>query len=126
MKSKTIARAGLAVFCLLIIIGSSIPGNKIPEAFALTPDKLIHCIEYFILGLLILHWISREFQFNKKGNLFLLVLLIGSTFGAIDENYQRLTPGRTPDVWDWVLDTVGVLLAIVVSHVALRKKTKKP
>ena len=126
MKSKTIARAGLAVFCLLIIIGSSIPGNKIPEAFALTPEKLIHCIEYFILGLLILHWISREFQFNKKGNLFLLVLLIGSTFGAIDENYQRLTPGRTPDVWDWVLDTVGVLLAIVVSHVALRKKTKKP
>ena len=126
MKAVTIARAGLAVFCLLIIIGSSIPGNKIPEAFALTPDKLIHCIEYFILGLLILHWISREFQFNKKGNLFLLVLLIGSTFGAIDENYQRLTPGRTPDVWDWVLDTVGVLLAIVVSHVALRKKTKKP
>ncbi len=126
MKSKTIARAGLAVFYLLIIIGSSIPGNKIPEAFALTPDKLIHGAEYFVLGLVIHHWLTREFQFNKKGNLFLIALLIGSTFGAIDENYQRLTPGRTPDVWDWVLDTVGVLLAIVVSHVALRKKTKKP
>lgn len=126
MKAVTIARAGLAVFCLLIIIGSSIPGNKIPEAFALTPDKLIHCAEYFVLGLLIPQWLIREFQFNKKGNLFLLTLLIGCTFGAIDENYQRLTPGRTPDFWDWLLDTVGVLLAIVVSHIALRKKTKKP
>jgi VanZ family protein len=32
--------------------------------------------------------------------------------GIIDENYQRLTPGRSPDIWDWVLDTIGVLLAI--------------
>lgn len=125
MKSVFMARLGLAVFCSLIIIGSSIPGNKIPEAFALTPDKLIHCAEYFVLGLLIHQWLIRDFQFNKKGNLFLIALVMGCTFGAIDENYQRLTPGRTPDFWDWVLDTVGVLVALVVSH-TLRKKTKKP
>lgn len=122
MKSVFIARIGLIFFCLLIILGSSIPGNKIPEAFALTPDKLIHCAEYFVLGLLIHQWLTREFPFSKKRNLFFIALLIGSVFGIIDENYQRLTPGRTPDVWDWVLDTVGVLLAVIVSHVASRKK----
>ncbi|MBK7650915.1 MAG: VanZ family protein [Flammeovirgaceae bacterium] len=122
MKSVSIARIGLIFFCLLIILGSSIPGNKIPEAFALTPDKLIHCAEYFVLGLLIHQWLTREFPFSKKRNLFFIALLIGSVFGIIDENYQRLTPGRTPDVWDWVLDTVGVLLAVIVSHVASRKK----
>ena len=47
-------------------------------------------------------------------------------FGALDENYQRLTPGRTPDIWDWVLDTIGVLLAAIICHLIFSQKQKKP
>jgi VanZ family protein len=111
MKSLSIARGSLVFFALLILAGSSVPGNKIPEAFQLTPDKLIHCFEYFVLGSAIIYWLSQEFSILKKYKLILITLLIGSAFGIIDENYQRLTPGRTPDVWDWVLDTIGVLIA---------------
>jgi len=122
MNKITIARIGLTIFCILIIAGSSVPGNKIPEAFALTPDKLIHCLEYFILGSLIQYWLQYELPFGKKYNLLLIAVILGSLFGVIDENYQRLTPGRTPDIWDWVLDTVGVLLSTIAGYFIYQKK----
>jgi len=111
MSSRSLTRIALLSFSLLILIGSSIPGDQIPKGFQLTPDKVIHCLEYLILGLLIFRWLDLEFMIKNLYFLFIITLLIGSTFGIIDENYQRLTPGRTPDVWDWVLDTVGVLMA---------------
>ena len=122
MKPLLIARAGLAFFCLLILAGSSVPGNKIPSAFELTPDKLIHCAEYFVLGSVIIYWLSLEFSFHKKYQLLVSTILIGSCFGILDENYQRLIPGRTPDVWDWVLDTIGVLIAALVGNYFINKK----
>lgn len=121
MSSRLLARIALLSFSLLILAGSSIPGNQIPTAFELTPDKLIHCVEYLILGLLIFRWLDLEFTIRSAYTLFILTLLMGSTFGALDENYQRLTPGRTPDVWDWVLDTVGVLIAATAGSIYWRK-----
>ena len=40
------------LFLLLIIIGSSIPGKSVPEIVSLSWDKLLHIIEYSILGAL--------------------------------------------------------------------------
>lgn len=111
LRPIVLARTVLLFFSFLILAGSSVPGHKIPEAFQLTPDKLIHCAEYFFLGSAIFYWLSQEFSIQGNYKLILMTLLIGSAFGMLDENYQRLTPGRTPDVWDWVLDTIGVLLA---------------
>lgn len=120
------ARLLLIIFCMAILAGSSIPGDQIPKGFQLTPDKLIHCVEYFILGVLIYRWLLSEFGFTKIHLLFLVTLLIGSAFGALDENYQRLTPGRTPDIWDWVLDTIGVLLAAIAGYLIWSRKQKSP
>jgi VanZ family protein len=125
-KQLLYARAFLIFFCLAILAGSSIPGDQIPKGFQLTPDKLIHCVEYFILGVLIYRWLLIEFTINKIYLLFLITLVLGSLFGAIDENYQRLTPGRTPDRWDWVLDTIGALLAAVAGYFIWSRKIKKP
>jgi len=109
-------RLALIFFCLAILAGSSIPGDQIPKEFQLTPDKLIHCLEYFTLGILVYRWLMLQFAFNKVHFLFLITLVLGAGFGALDENYQRLTPGRTPDIWDWVLDTIGVLLAAISGY----------
>jgi len=122
MNSKLLARTFLIIFCLLILAGSSIPYNKIPKGFLLTPDKLIHCIEYFILGLLIYRWLIVEFNPHKTFLLILLTIFIGSAFGALDETYQQFTPGRTPDFWDWVLDTVGAMLSVPVGIFLWSKK----
>jgi len=101
-------------FFILIIMGSSIPGKKIPHFFTLTPDKLIHCTEYFILGILMLRWLVAEFPHFYWKKTAAYVLIIVAACGAIDEMYQNLTPNRTPDFYDWCLDFIGSILSVLV------------
>jgi len=106
---------------ILIIAGSSVPGNNLPHVFTLTPDKLIHCLEYAVLGIFIFHWLMLEFSSFPLYKISLATLLIGSAMGAIDENYQRLIPGRYPDCWDWVLDSTGIILSIIMMNYQVNK-----
>lgn len=125
MNSLQKARWSALGIGLIIIAGSSVPGSNIPKAFQLTPDKLIHCVEYFVLGIFLSRW--SRLEFSSKRNYVLLTLVIGSLFGILDESYQRLIPGRTPDLWDWVLDTIGVVLSVLVaSFIWPTSSTKKP
>jgi len=104
--------AALAIY-IGILAGSSIPGHKIPSVFEFTPDKLIHCLEYFIFGFLLIRWVVVEFKVSFTFQV-LITLVLGSMAAMFDELYQHLTPGRTPDVWDWCLDFVGLLLSIFI------------
>jgi len=97
---------------MLILLGSSIPGQKIPQIFQLTPDKLIHCAEYFMLGFLVSRWINSDFRKFSWNKMAVLILLICAACGMLDELYQHLTPNRTPDFYDWCLDFVGATLSI--------------
>lgn len=125
IKNKNFARVTVIFFTLLIIAGSSIPSHRIPKAFELTPDKLIHCAEYFVFGFFLFNWVLLEFDKRTLSANNLLALILGSTMGIIDENYQRLTPGRNTNVWDWVLDTVGVILAITLTNYLIKKNVLK-
>lgn len=110
---------------IIIFAGSSVPGKNIPEVFTLTPDKLIHCLEYAVLGFFLFRWLSLEYTSQALFKISLMTFLLGSMMGAIDENYQRLTPGRSPDFWDWVLDSIGVLLAVLVMNHKVKRKSQK-
>ncbi len=74
-------------------------------------DKLFHAIVYGILGFLLLG--SRtpsEHGFTNtqvRGS-----VLIASLYGISDEFHQYFVPGRNTDVWDWVADTLGALIAV--------------
>jgi len=91
----------------VILAGSSIPGPEMPRVFRLTPDKLLHFVEYFALSfflarvLVIFSW--------KKSNVFWVCCLIGMVAAGLDEAYQHLIPGRTPDARDWLVDAAGVM-----------------
>ncbi|MBI3482713.1 MAG: VanZ family protein [Bacteroidetes bacterium] len=96
----------------MIILGSSIPGKKIPEIFTLTPDKLIHCVEYLVLGFLLMRWLTSDFTSFTGKKSAVIVLLVGALCAMADELYQNLTPNRTPDFYDWCLDVVGLMISI--------------
>ena len=113
-KELVWARVFALVVALVIIAGSSVPGNNIPSVFKFTPDKLIHCLEYAVLGVFVFRWIRLELGASPMTKVRVTTFLLGSFMGIIDENYQRLIPGRLSDFWDWVLDSVGVVIAIVV------------
>ena len=115
MLKSIITHRLFALGCfLLILAGSSVPSNRIPSVFKLTPDKLIHCFEYGVYGFFLALWISSEFKSKSATTQIILTLLIGWLCGMTDELYQHLTPGRTPDFYDWCLDAVGIVLGLLL------------
>lgn len=108
LRFKQFAAIG---FYILILAGSSVPGQSIPTVFKLTPDKLIHVLEYFILGWLLIRWLSRQFPHPL---IAYGVLLIGTGCAALDECWQSFIPNRFSDIWDAAIDVVGVALGIFV------------
>lgn len=121
-KALLKARIFALLFILVILGGSSVQGKNIPEAFSLTPDKLIHCLEYAMLGFLLFRWLRLEHPLQTINTISVITFLSGSLMGVIDENYQRLIPGRFPDFWDWVLDSMGVFLAAACMNVIAKRK----
>ncbi len=63
---------------------------------------------------------------GKRG--IVLAILIASTYGITDEFHQSFVPQRTPDVFDWITDTigasVGVLAAWYLAGVAEARKAR--
>jgi VanZ family protein len=43
-----------------------------------------------------------------------LVFLIGVLYGLSDEWHQAFVPTRTPSVWDWLVDVLGLILALLL------------
>lgn len=125
MKALVKARVLAVLIILTIFGGSSVPAKNIPEAFAFTPDKLIHCLEYAVLGFFLFRWLRLEYVSNTLIKISISALFLGSLMGALDENYQRLIPGRSPDFWDWVLDSIGVLLSVLFLNYKSRIKTRE-
>lgn len=111
-------KAWLKVFLyFLFLIGlSSIPG----EALASFPqftymDKFVHLALYTALGFL-LEGVPIH---------FVLLLLLGAAVGGLDEFYQHWIPGRSSNVYDWVMDAVGVALGLWVAKRFFRTYCEK-
>jgi VanZ family protein len=95
------------LYACVILAMSSIPGKSFPDLKWLSYDKLLHVGEYLIFGIFVSHALMRPDR--KRIQLVLLTLLIAVTFGAVDELYQNLIPGRLPSYRDWLANVVGVV-----------------
>ncbi len=97
-----------AILYALLIIGlSSIPGRSFPDIKWLSQDKLIHIGEYLIFGILVSR--AMVLRVTARGRVFLFTLLLAGTFGALDEAYQTLIPGRDNSYADLIADLLGVV-----------------
>lgn len=98
----------------LIFVASSIPGSKLDDVGFEIPDKLVHGIEYAVLGFLV--FVAARGQGPTAGvRAFALALAWGLVAGTADENYQRLTPLRDPSVADWLADVIGTAVGAAVA-----------
>ena len=100
------------LFFLLIILGSSIPGISIPSSYIFSKDKLLHIIEYFLLGFLLFNSLTNKTQFPG-----LLCLLLGAIFAVLDEIYQSTVFGRFPSSFDVIADFIGLTLSILYNKI---------
>ena len=99
------------IFCLVITFGSSIPANSMPELYIFGMDKLLHALEYFILGYLLVNSVSDKTQYPGY-----LSFVLGICFALIDETYQLTVIGRSSSAFDVIADVIGLTLAIIFNH----------
>ena len=96
-------------YMLLILIVSLIPGKSLHNIEILSQDKILHFIEYSILGVL-------GFKaFSDLKNSVLLVIFFGTSFGCLNELIQILIPGRTPSLYDSLANLLGVSCGTIYS-----------
>ena len=95
----------------LIFVLSSLP--RLPEVPVQLPelDKLLHALAFAVLALLCAHGLGWP-----RGRRLLWAAALASGYGVLDELHQRLVPGRSPDVIDWLADTAGACSAALWIH----------
>jgi len=69
-------------------------------------DKLSHLAVFGLLATLVLRAPGLRYAW--------VAVVAVSLFGAADELHQSFTPGRAVEFADWIADSVGALMAVVV------------
>lgn len=100
--------AATAGWATVIFALSAQPGSNLPGGYAVQA----HFTEYAILAAL-LFLALREGR--RTWVAIALAVAIASVYGISDEFHQSFVPLRTPDVLDWVVDTIGALAGASVA-----------
>jgi VanZ family protein len=94
---------GLWFTVLCILSSMSHPG---PHIDVIGIDKVEHCTYFFGGG------VALGLALRGKRWVLWIIILTGAAVGWFDEWHQTFTPGRSGlDVYDWIADCVGSLLA---------------
>lgn len=111
----------LFAYCGLIYWLSDQPRLPAPDLFG-NEDKLIHAAAFALMA-----WLFWQGWRRLLAGHFLLLALLAvlfcTLFGLTDEWHQSFVPGRDASIYDWLADTVGAILMVVVM---LRKRSAGP
>ena len=81
--------------------------------------KTAHFTLYFILGLLIISFL-KEFGLSKKSIIISIIVVL--LYACSDEIHQTFVVGRSGEVLDVLIDTVGGSLATILYYLIYRRK----
>lgn len=121
MNKRIKYHAPFILFCLLIFAESSVPSDKFPKIEFEISDKILHLAVYFVLFLTAYYSFNNQKKFKIiKDYVIISSLVFSVLYGALDEIHQLFVPGRSCDIYDWLADVAGVILAIIVLHLIKR------
>jgi hypothetical protein len=108
----------------VIFYVSSRPGSTLPGGYSVQG----HLFEYFILGALLVWALAEE---RPSRSTIALAIVLASLYGVSDEIHQQFVVLRTPDVLDWVVDTVGatagaLAAAALIVRTSARRTPRAP
>lgn len=119
MKAKQKIYLAL-LLTLLITFGSLYTGDQKIIKHVFISDKIIHAFSYFVLTLSWLIALRSKLKKQKKIVLLAIVLIC---YGIILEALQEiLTSVRTAEFSDVIANSVGVLIAILLFKILLKKR----
>lgn len=83
------------------------PEEQLPSFVGLMSDKVLHVIEYAVLGALFYRGFRWGAGASWRAWAVPLAVLCASLYGGSDEIHQSFVPFRESSWLDWVADTVG-------------------
>ena len=95
-----------------VVVGHPLPTSQFNVIHFLV-RKAGHLTEYAILSALLF----RAFRGEQRGwqlRWALYAIAFAALYAATDEFHQSFVPGRTPSVWDVLIDTAGASIAQVL------------
>jgi VanZ family protein len=96
-----------SVYYAAILSLSALPASRIQKVNSIIPlpsDKIMHLTVYAGFG-----FVLAALPYPS-----LPIGIAGSALGALDEQSQRLSPGRDVSVRDWIADVLGISLGIIL------------
>ena len=112
----------LAISWLVFItIVSGVPDLKVPNVFP-QADKLVHIVIFAILAFLLAGSIHKYIRHKKKISQIILVLLLTTMFGFLDEWHQSTVIGRVSSQWDLLADVIGGFVGVILFSLVQSKR----
>lgn len=99
----------------IVDIITSIINIKDIGLLSLIIRKLAHFIEYFILGILLINFITR---YDKK---IIIAILLCIIYATSDEIHQIFVPGRSCQIIDIMIDSLGSIMGIYLYKLITKK-----
>lgn len=78
--------------------------------------KLAHFTEYLILGILVCNMLRC---YDKK---YYLAIIICVLYAISDEVHQAFVPGRSPQIYDMLIDSFGSICGIVLVNIFIKNR----
>ncbi len=81
-------------------------------------DLIAHALEYALFA-----WLAyKAFVFIKplQQHILFVTLLISVLYGFSDELHQYYVPGRQMDVWDFLFDSLGAVVVMIIFKIRHR------
>jgi VanZ family protein len=110
------------LFSMLIYFVSSLSAPPAPTYPFEWGDKINHAGAYGIMMILALRATRWLMPRSPLAAQIAVALLYCMLYGGSDEIHQAFVPNRSSDIFDWIADTVGALLAIAFALPVLRTK----
>ncbi len=100
--------------CTLVLILSVINTGVLPKTDVPSADKIVHTIMY--LGITMMIMINQTSYLKKKitKRELRFAFLFSVGFGTAMEIIQYFLPWRSGSIYDFIANTLGVMLAIVI------------
>ena len=116
-----VAWAAVALYAGLIFCLSS-QENPLPQLTERLSDKVLHGVEYGVLGALLV----AALRLTRVGPRAALIgaVALASLYGASDELHQAYVPGRLSDPRDWTADTVGAAIGAGAASALRRSRAR--
>lgn len=112
-----------ALICFLS--SQSHPEDNLPAFLFDFSDKVVHGIEYAVLGMLCYRALRGGSVVSWRQHAIPMAILLASLYGASDEIHQSFVPFRDSSWLDWVADTIGAAIGILAIHLVAHVRPAK-